>query len=59
MLDYFMDGDGYTKARDPLAPASGGRDVGSIVDLGYETYYNGGDPLAAIDAYNRHPGGDR
>lgn len=51
MLDYFMDGLGYEKARDPGAPASGGRDVGSIVDLGYETYYNGGDPLAAIDAY--------
>lgn len=52
MLEYMMDG-GYETARDPGAPAKGGRDVGSIVDLAYETYYRGGDPLVAIDAYKQ------
>jgi len=48
MLDYFQDGTGYEKAPDPEAPASGGRDVGTLVHAGVEAYYRGLDPLRPI-----------
>lgn len=47
-LDYMADGTGYSEWQDPTKVQSGARDVGTLVDLAYEAYYTGGDPLATL-----------